>query len=248
MEKQNKPRIDCSSHTTTAQESDNVPEVKYDDALSIDVVRSKAIQSKKFNNREQESHDDNCNNQDLNSSVSQRGSPTGRIIKYDDVCNIQDPKSGATYQNKFERNAAEKYDDVCNAESIKTRTTQLEGNVTKAINKNDSGCINNPSLTVTLPRNNPRKSGVKKVCHNNNSPNKPKLPYRNNFFEANTNQHRNLPGEDDLYLEIDEESHSQNDKLTRQQKQSEEKGKVAFEIVKSCRVFWIGSNRHKHKE
>ena len=235
MEEQSSACINDSSSSTTVKPSYDSPVIKYDYAINTDVLRSGAIQRKSFNKSANEA-DDKSRIQLLNPSVLHQDSSCQSAAKYDDVCNPEDLKSGATYQNNSEANATEKYDDVCCVEPSTSILIQLQDN-RDAIKTNDSGYINDSQLSTVPSQSNTSKNSFKMNGHDCTSYT-PKLPLRDNFSKTHAKQHRNLPQENNLYFEIDEQLHLQSYDLNRKQKQAKCKGKV-FRISLSCKVFGI---------
>ena len=230
MEEQSSACINNFSSSTTVKPTYDSPVIKYDYVFNTDVLRSGAIQRKSFNKSANEA-DEKSRIQLLNPSVLHQDWSSQNAAKYDDVCNPEDLKSGATYQINFEANATEKYDDVSRVKPSTSSLIQLQdsGN---AIKMNDSGYINDSQLSTVPSQNNTSKNSLKTNNHNHTSYT-PKLPVRDNLSKTHAKQHRNLPQENNLYFEIDEQLHLQSHDLNRKQKQAKCKGKV-FRISLSC--------------
>ena len=221
MEEQSSECINLSLSSTTVKKSYNSPEIKYNCALDTDLLRSGALQRQNKNAKET---DDKGRNQLLNPSILHQDSPNESAVKYDDVCNPEDLKSSASYQNNSEGNATEKYDDVCCAKPPKSSVNYLQGS-RDATKTNDSSYINDSQLSTVPFRSEPSKSAANINDHDRTSYT-PKLPVRDNLSKPHTNQLRKLPRENNLYFEIDEQPHPQNYDLNRKEKQVKDKGRI----------------------
>ena len=235
MEEQSSARINNSSSSTTVKPSYDSPVIKYDYAFNTDLLRSGAIQRKSCNKSANEA-DDKSRIQLLNPSVLHQDSSSQNAAKYDDVCNPEDLKSGATYQINTEANATEKYDDVCCVEPSTSSLFQLQ-DTGDAIKMNDSGYINDSQLSTVPSQINLSKNAMKMNGYDRTSYT-PELPVRDNLSKTHAKQHRNFPQENNLYFEIDEQLHLQSHDLNRKQKQAKCKGKV-FRISLSCKDLRI---------
>ena len=235
MEEQSSACINNSSSSTTVKPSYDSPMIKYDYVFNTDLSRSGAIQQKSFNKSAIEA-DDKSRIQLLNPSVLHQDSSSQSAAKYDDVCNPEDLKSGATYQNNSEANPTQKYDDVCRVEPSISSLIQFQDSG-DAIKMNGSGYINDYQLSTVPSQSNTSKNSIK-MNGQDRSSYTPKLPLRDNLSKTHAKQHRNLPQENNLYFEIDEQLHLQNHDLNRKQKQAKCKGK-SFRISLSCKVLRI---------